>query len=83
VSAAALDREVALVRRQGWSGAAGEREADLNAVAAPVFGADGRLAAILGLQGPAGRFDGPAQDAAARLLLEHAGQISAAIGHGG
>ena len=83
VSAAALDREVALVRRQGWAGAAGEREPDLNAVAAPAFGADGRLAAILGLQGPAGRFDGPAQDAAARLLLEHAGQISVAIGHGG
>ena len=39
-----------------------------NAIAAPVFGASGDLVAVLGLQGPAGRFDHAAQDAALPAL---------------
>src|SRR5262249_56894188 len=52
----ALRSEVTQVREQGWAQAVKERETDLNAIAAPVYGANGRLAAILGVQGPAGRF---------------------------
>jgi DNA-binding IclR family transcriptional regulator len=51
----ALEAEIALVRERGWAEAAGEREPDLNALAAPVFGRSGELAAVLGLQGPAAR----------------------------
>ena len=68
------------VRAQGWAEAAGEREPDLNAVAAPVFGADGRLAAILGLQGPEGRFDREARRAAVTPLLARARAVSEALG---
>ena len=60
------------MRIQGWARAEGEREPDLNAIAAPVFGATGDLAAVLGLQGPAGRFDHAAQDAALPALRRHA-----------
>jgi DNA-binding IclR family transcriptional regulator len=81
VDRAALEAEVERARRQGWARAEGEREPDLNAVAAPVFDARGDLQAILGLQGPAGRFDAPAQDAAVPLLLEHAHGFSAELGH--
>jgi len=77
---AKLATEVERVRRQGWAEAAGERETDLNAVAAPVFGADGRLAAILGLQGPEGRFDRPARRAALEPLLAHAQAVSNGLG---
>lgn len=77
---AKLAAEVELVRAQGWAEAAGEREADLNAVAAPVFGADGRLAAVVGLQGPEGRFDRRARRAAAERLLAHARAESQALG---
>jgi DNA-binding IclR family transcriptional regulator len=52
---AALEGELAAVRAAGIAQAIGEREPDLAALAAPVLGRGGALAAILGLQGPAGR----------------------------
>ena len=75
-----LAAEVEHVRTRGWAEAAGERERDLNALAAPVFGADGRLAAVLGLQGPEGRFDGATRKRAVAPLLAHAAEISHALG---
>jgi DNA-binding IclR family transcriptional regulator len=74
--ASALER----VRSQGWAEAAGERERDLNAIAAPVFAADGSLAGILGLQGPEGRFDRDARQAAVRPLLAAAEAVSQELG---
>ena len=47
---------MAEVRAAGVAEAAGEREPGLNAIAAPVLGDDGRLVAVLGVQGPE-RFD--------------------------
>jgi DNA-binding IclR family transcriptional regulator len=76
----ALRREIERVRAQRSAEAAGEREDELNAVAAPVFEARGSLAAILGLQGPASRFDDAAMRAARPMLLAHAGAISNALG---
>jgi DNA-binding IclR family transcriptional regulator len=75
-----LATAVERVRAQGWAEAAGERERDLNAVAAPVFETEGRLAAILGLQGPEGRFDKEARRAAIDPLLAHARAVSEALG---
>jgi len=72
-----LKHEVTRTAQRGWAQARGERESDLNAVAVPVCAADGRLVAILGLQGPAGRFGAEAMRSAVELLLEHAEQISA------
>jgi DNA-binding IclR family transcriptional regulator len=74
--AAAVER----VRRDGWAEAAGERERDLNAIAAPVFGADGPLAGIVGLQGPHGRFDREARRLAVEPLLGHTRALSQALG---
>ncbi len=75
-----LAREVALVREQGWAQAIGEREEDLNAVAAPVLGAARELAAVLGVQGPAGRFGPPAMRSAREAVVEAATELSAALG---
>jgi DNA-binding IclR family transcriptional regulator len=75
-----LAAEVERVRTRGWAEAAGEREHDLNAIAGPVFGADARLAAVLGVQGPEGRFDRAARRRAVRTLLARAGEISKALG---
>ena len=75
-----LAAEVERVRAQGWAEAAGERERDLNATAAPSFGADGRLAALLGIQGPEGRFDKRARRAALDPLLRSARAVSEALG---
>ena len=80
VDRAALSREVERVRRQGWAGAVGEREEDLNALAAPVRGSDGELAAVLGLQGPASRFGEDAMTRALEPLLARATAVSDALG---
>lgn len=75
-----LAREIETVARQGYAQALGEREPDLNALAAPIYGAGGQLAAILGIQGPAGRFDARRMRAAVEPLLRHAAAMSAALG---
>jgi DNA-binding IclR family transcriptional regulator len=54
-----LAGEIAAVRQRGYGTVFGEREADVNAIAAPVFDRTGRLAAILGLQGPSTRLEDP------------------------
>ncbi len=72
----ALAAEIERVRARGFAQAIGEREDDLNAIAAPVFGARGELAAILGLQGPASRFRGEPVEP----LLDRARAISVALG---
>jgi len=74
-----LDAELAAIRIRGWAQAVGEREEDLNAVAVPVLARNGKLAAILGVQGPAVRFSPRAMRTAAELLVERATQISAAL----
>jgi DNA-binding IclR family transcriptional regulator len=77
---AALAAELDRVRRRGWADAYEEREPELNAIAAPVREAGGRLAAVLALQGPVPRFGRrPARDAVPRLL-ERADAISRALG---
>jgi DNA-binding IclR family transcriptional regulator len=77
VDPAVLAVEVAQVRERGWAQALGEREADLNAVAAPVLSKTGTLVAILGVQGPAVRFSPRAMRTAAELLTDRASLISA------
>jgi len=76
---AVLEAEVARAKEQGWAEALGEREEDLNAVAAPVLTAAGELVAILGVQGPAVRFSPRAMRTAAELLVERATLISATL----
>jgi len=76
----ALAAEVARTRERGWGQAIGEREVDVNALAAPVHGGGGELVAILGLQGPSGRFGRRAMRAAVDELLERGGEISSSVG---
>jgi IclR family acetate operon transcriptional repressor len=77
---ARLDAELARSVRQGYAEAAGERELDLNAIAAPVFDADGELAGIVGLQGPASRFGRDAMRRAVDPLLAATDAISTRLG---
>jgi IclR family acetate operon transcriptional repressor len=75
-----LAAELARVRERGFATAIGEREDDLNAIAAPLFGGRGELAGILGVQGPAPRFARAAMDGAVPPLLARARAISDALG---
>jgi DNA-binding IclR family transcriptional regulator len=77
---AALLVELDEIRRGGYATNFGEREDDLHAVAAPVWGSRGELAAIIGVQGPASRFDAAAMREAVAPLLEQTTQVSAELG---
>jgi IclR family acetate operon transcriptional repressor len=72
--------ELERIRSRGWAEAVEEREPELAAIAGPVFGADGRLAAIVGVQGPVSRFDARARRAARAPLLACADEVSRRLG---
>jgi DNA-binding IclR family transcriptional regulator len=74
----ALAVEVAAVRERGYGTVFGEREEDVNAIAAPVFDNSGALAAILGIQAPASRLEDPTRLLAP--LRQGAGALTAALG---
>ena len=75
---ARLAAEIEAVRAKGFAEAIEEREPGLSAIAAPVWGADRELAAIVALQGPTSRFDrdrdGGSRAAARRLRATHLGR---------
>ncbi len=77
---AVLRAEVEAARTCRAARAEREREADLNAVAAPVLDHRGVLVAILGLQGPAGRFNAEAMTAAWPALQAAASELGRALG---
>ena len=76
----ALDAELESVRERGYAEAIGERESDLGALAAPVFGRGGELVAILGLQGPASRLPAPTRKGLRAPLLAAASELGRLLG---
>jgi len=76
---ALLQVEIDKVRELGWAQAVGEREDDLNAVAVPVLDGTDTLIAVLGVQGPSGRFTTRAMRAAIKPLVERATALSLAF----
>jgi DNA-binding IclR family transcriptional regulator len=76
----ALAAEIERVRERGWAEAEGEREPDLNALAAPVFGRSGELHAVLGLQGPGARLSAERRREALPAVLDAASELSRALG---
>jgi IclR family acetate operon transcriptional repressor len=75
-----LKEELDRVREAGLAEAVGEREPDLNALAAPVIGRGGELVAILGLQGPAARLPAATRRALREPLLRAARELGQALG---
>ena len=76
----ALATEIETVRERGYALVFGEREVDVNAIAAPVFDRTRGLAAILGLQGPAARLEDPTRHLP--ILLDGAAALTRALGGG-
>ncbi len=75
---AELAAQVRAVRDRGYGTVFGERDVDVNAIAAPVSDRAGALAAILGLQGPASRLADPA--VLLPVLLDATSRLSRALG---
>jgi IclR family acetate operon transcriptional repressor len=76
----ALAQELTAVRARGYAEAVGEREPDLGAIAAPVLGRGGELAAIIGIQGPASRLPAATRRALRDPLLRAAAELGRALG---
>jgi DNA-binding IclR family transcriptional regulator len=68
------------VRERGWATAVGEREPDLNALAAPVRGRGEALQAIVGLQGPAARLTETRRGEVLPALLATETDLTQALG---
>jgi len=66
-----LRAQLARARTDGWATTLGELEDGLNAIAAPVFAANGSVIGALSASGPAYRWTADA-------MLEHAGEVVAA-----
>jgi DNA-binding IclR family transcriptional regulator len=75
-----LATELEAVRASGIAEAVGEREPDLNALAAPVLGRYEELVAILGLQGPAARLPANTRRALRAPLRKAAGELGRSLG---
>jgi IclR family transcriptional regulator, acetate operon repressor len=75
---AALEHDLAEVRRRGYAATVDELEVGLTAVAVPVRGRDGEVAAALGVSGPTARLAERA-DQVARLLIEQGDALSALL----
>jgi IclR family acetate operon transcriptional repressor len=75
-----LAAELEAVHASGIAEAVGEREPDLNALAAPVFGRGGELVAILGLQGPAARLPEATRESLRAPLRTAATELGRSLG---
>ena len=75
-----LRNEVERVRSERVAYSREEREPGLNAVAAAVLGRDGRLEAMLSIQGPAARLGARRMHEVAPLVREAADAVGAALG---
>ena len=78
---AVLRRRIKAVARRGTEWAIEEYLEGINSVAAPTFGPDGRLAAVVHVHGPSYRFPSPKQaDAVAAIVAAGASRIAARLG---
>ncbi|MEV6302878.1 IclR family transcriptional regulator [Actinoplanes sp. NPDC051861] len=77
---AELNAELDVIRESGWAFTAEEYEVGLNAVAAPIRGADGAVVAALSVSGPAYRLDREAFPEIAKRVIAAAGEVSARMG---
>ena len=83
VSPALLEQEIEKIRQRGWATAPNEILIGLNTLAAPVFGAGGQLAAIIGIVDSIQYIDAmPSAEQIRRTLLA-AQQISELLGQRG
>lgn len=81
VDRAQLRTQLAEVRRRGYAQTLEELEEGLNAVAAPIRQADGRVVAALSVSGPAFRMRPVDLPRVGRLTVEAADAISRRLGH--
>lgn len=76
-----LRRQLATVRRQGWATSAGERQAGVGSVSAPVLGSLGETIAVVSISGPTSRIRRADAKRYAPAVIAAAGEIGRALGY--
>lgn len=74
-----LRRQLTHIRRRGWASSAGERQAGVGSVSAPVFGPAGELLAAISVSGPQSRLGRIAAKRYAPAVVATAREIRAAL----
>jgi DNA-binding IclR family transcriptional regulator len=77
---AALEEDFARIRRRGYAVDNEEHEEGVGCVASPVFDHSGRPCAAISVSGPSARILGANAPRLGSLLVEHAAQVSGALG---
>jgi DNA-binding IclR family transcriptional regulator len=77
---ASLSKELILIRRRGWTWSAGEREAGVGSVSAPVKDAGGRVIAAISVSGPASRIGRISAKRYSTVVIEAAREIGSLQG---
>ncbi len=75
-----LEKELEAVRRQGYASSYGERDADVAALAAPIYSHDGNVCAALSIAGPIHRFSPEHNIEQVKILLASAARLSQMLG---
>ena len=78
----ALDRQLSAAHRRGWAASAGERQAGVGSVSAPILGPAGELVAVVSLSGPQSRLGRAMAGRYAPAVVAAAREIERAIGAG-
>jgi DNA-binding IclR family transcriptional regulator len=76
-----LRRQLATVRRQGWATSAGERQAGVGSVSAPVYGSRGETIAVVSISGPTSRIGRADAKRYAPAVVTAAAEIGRALGY--
>jgi IclR family transcriptional regulator, acetate operon repressor len=80
VDRAAVQRELAEVRRRGWAASIDELEVGLAGVAAPVQAVDGEVVAVVSVSGPTARITGRGVGAVGEVLLAEVRDLEKQLG---
>ncbi len=75
-----LRRQLATVRRQGWAASAGERQAGVGSVSAPVYGSRGETIAAVSISGPTSRIRRADAKRYVAAVVAAAAEIQRALG---
>ncbi len=78
-----LEKELEEVRRQGYASSHGERDAEVAALAAPVYDHDGKVCAAISIAGPINRFSPEHNVKHLKILLSSAKHLSQMLGYQG
>lgn len=78
-----LAKELEAIRRQGYASSYGERDAEVAALAAPIYSHDGKVCAALSIAGPINRFSPEHNVKHLKILLASAERLSQMLGYQG